>query len=107
MLKSIGALLGALVVFAGVSIAQENRAGAPPVPQVQPQDELALAWIDTVKVAAEAANSDCQSLESVKKFNNLRQINQLKIETRLPGYTVDWSRFALVAKKPVVAPAVK
>jgi len=101
MLKSIGLFSGVLLLSVTVWGAQ---APAPP-----PSDELTLSWLETVKVAAEFANSDCQRLESVKKFNNLRQVTQMKIESRLPGYTVDWPQFAVVAKKPaaVTAPAAK
>jgi hypothetical protein len=68
-----------------------------------PKDELVQAWIETVQIAAQFANSECQQLDSVKKFNQLRQVTQTKVEGRLPGYTVDWSKFAVVVKPAPVA----
>jgi hypothetical protein len=62
-----------------------------------PKDELALAWLDTVKVAAQFANTECKNLESVKQFNRLKGTVQAKVEHRLPGFTVDWTRFIIVA----------
>jgi hypothetical protein len=70
------------------------------------KDELAVAWLDTAKVAAQLANSECQSLASVKQFTGIRTQTQQKVEAKFPGYTIDWNNFTIV-KKPATTPAVK
>jgi hypothetical protein len=93
-----------LLCIAGlVGSAQQAMPTTPPLNP--PADELVQAWVEHVRTAAEFANTECQALDSVKRFNSLRQMNQVKIEARLPGFTVDWSKFIIVAKKPATPPA--
>lgn len=90
-----------------IMLALVGSVGFAQVPVAVPEDELVTAWLDTVKVAGQFANSECQQLASAKQFNDLRRLKQSQIEARLPGYTVDWNQYKVVAKKPVTSEPAK
>jgi hypothetical protein len=95
------ALVAGVSLLVGAAAAQTPTIPTPPAPK----DELVQAWLDTVKVAAQFANNECQQLDAVKQFNSLRAAKQKQVEDRLAGYTVDWSTFSVVPKRAV--PSVK
>ena len=107
-MKVVSAFLLALVVGYTVSLSVkpvEAQTTAPPVPAVAtPKDELVDAWLDTAKLAAQLANSQCQQLDSVKQFQRVQAETAKKVEARLPGYTVNWQTFA-VERTPPAKPA--
>ena len=62
------------------------------------KDELAIAWLETAKLAAQLANTQCQQLDSVKQFVALQATTTKRIEARLHGYTVDWQTFTIILR---------
>jgi hypothetical protein len=99
-MKALSVFVASLVLGFVISAAAQ----APAPVAAPPQDELVTAWIDTAKLAAQLANSQCQQLEAVKQFQRVQADTLKKVEARMPGYTVNWATFA-VERKTVTPPA--
>lgn len=98
----IGLLAGAeMRAQGGVASAPVAQNVPPPQP---PRDELIEAWLETAKVAAQLAQTQCTQLDSVKQFNRIQLETTRKVEARVPGYTINWQTFSL---ERVKAPATK
>jgi hypothetical protein len=98
----ITSFLVAVTVSSAQEVQKPTQVAAEPV---APNAEVIQAWFDLVRLAAQQANADCQKIESVKQLNTVRNNIQNRIEQRMPGFTVDWSAYKVVEKKP--APVVK
>ena len=73
----------------------ENAKAAPVVPKF---DELDQAWIETVALAAKTATGACDGLAEMKSYQAIIKAKTTQIEARHPGYRMDWTSRALVAK---------
>lgn len=92
-------LIAVVTLFAaGVSHSLTAAQAAPPSAPSVPQDELVKAWLETLQARAEIANTACQGLEAVRRYQTLLRDRTHDIEVRLPGYTVDPQRLTLVPK---------
>jgi hypothetical protein len=77
---------------AGVAVAATS--GAPA------QDELVTAWLQTLAAQARLAQSAIDALPEVRQYRANQAATLKKVETRVPGYTIDFTKFALVPKTP-------
>lgn len=98
----VATVLILLCVIGSLSLAQ-TPIEVPVVPaalkEASPETLKDVAvWLEVIKVAQQFATTQCQQLESVKQLTRLRAEYQKKIETRLPGYTVNWNTWELVPK---------
>lgn len=89
----LGLVMGALLPSL---TAQEATA---PVPVVAPAlDELGQAWLQTLGFAQARAQEACAQLPQTKDYDATRTAILRKVEARWPGYALDASKGALVAK---------
>lgn len=99
-------LVGLLVALLGtgirVSLWAQAPAAAPSASSVPALDDLEKAWLQNVILSQQLANSACQALDSVKQYQSIRTDVQTKIETKRPGWTLDWATGLLMAKAPPV-----
>ena len=95
-------VLFVMVGFGVSALAQQAAPAAEKkVEASAPQfDELDVARLQAVQIAAKRANEACQGLEAVREFNELRAQVQGQIEARYAGFTLDWAAFKLVPKAP-------
>lgn len=93
---SIWALTILLVSFAATMLAQAPAA-APKISE----DELLL--VQAVATVGQLATTDCNNLDSVKRFRQQEATVNTRLEKKYPGFKLDWSTGALVTKP--VAPA--
>lgn len=86
----------------GLVVRAQIPATAVPTPVVAAQapvlDELERSYLQIVNLTQEKAESDCQNLPSVQRFNATLVDVLQKIEARHPGYTLDRAKGVLVVK---------
>lgn len=102
--KQFGAVIGlvivALVVGMLTAFAQAPAAPAPAAQAATPPalDETESLMVQLVIARAQVAQSECNSLESMKNFNGTKAEVVKRIESKHAGYTIDLSSGKLVAK---------
>ncbi len=90
--------VGVVAMLVTGVLGAQTPAPAPPA-VVVPQDELVTAWIQQAQLAAELANSACLQTVEAKRYTSLRNEVIKKVESRVPGFTVDWTTGKLAPKK--------
>jgi hypothetical protein len=88
----VWSLVLALVLCAAALMAQESQPAAPKLTE----DEILM--VQTVQSLGKVAAESCQALDTVKSYNTQRDRVAAKVSVNHPGYIVDWSTTALVAK---------
>lgn len=94
-----GLVLGLIVGIGMTAFAQEKPAPPPAAPAAQTLDEVEGLMVQLVIARAQTAQSECNSLESMKSFNATKAEVIARIEKKHAGYTIDLSSGKLVAKK--------
>jgi len=91
----VWAVLVLSVCLMAAVLAQAPAAKPAAGPALTEDDRLIVQAIATV---ATLANADCQGLDSVKRYQQqLSQVNT-RMETKYPGFRIDWGSGTLIAK---------
>lgn len=96
-----------IVFFSASLLAQTPTLPAPASAVKAPAlDEADSLMLQIVSLAAARSNDQCSALQATKDYIQLKQQVATRMETKHPGYTVNWATMALTAKTaPVKAEA--
>ena len=90
--RAVGVRVFVALALSAGSLSAQAPSAAPPF------DELDRERMERVIDAAKLANDTCAGLKAVKDFEKLRDEKTAQIEAKHPGYRLDWTTRALVAK---------
>lgn len=70
----------------------------PPAPPPVVVPDIVSAWVEGVRNVEFFTADSCLKANRVKQFDDLRRQTGQRVEKYMPGYTVNWATYEVVAK---------